>query len=120
MPSALAKAIDSDEVLQGSLAIYWLSQAGFVLKGPSGKVVYIEPYISDVVESRFGFKRMMACPISADEVNADLVICTHEHLDHMDPDALPVIAKNPRVRFAGPIECSLSRWASQKNAASYL
>ena len=105
MPSTLAKAIDSDEIPQGSLAIYWLSQAGFVFKSPSAKIVYIDPYLSDVVERRFGFKRMMACPISAEEVNADLVICTHEHLDHMDPDALPIVAKNPRVRFAGPIEC---------------
>ena len=105
MPSALAKAIESDEVPQGSLAIYWLSQAGFVFKSPSAKIVYIDPYLSDVVERRFGFKRMMACPISAEEVNADLLICTHEHLDHMDPDALPIVARNPRVRFAGPIEC---------------
>src|ERR1700680_1200836 len=105
MQSALAKAIDRDEVQQGCLAIYWLSQAGFVFKSPSGKVVYIDPYFSDVVERRFGFKRMMACSIAAEEVDADLIICTHEHLDHMDTDALPVVAKNPKVRLAGPIEC---------------
>ena len=105
MPSALAKAIDTDQVPPGCLAVYWLAQAGFVFKGPSGKVVYIDPYFSDVVERLFGFKRMMSCPISAQEVNADLIICTHEHLDHMDIDALPAVAENPRVRFAGPIEC---------------
>jgi len=105
MPSTLAKVIDNDEVEQDCLAIYWLSQAGFVFKSPSGKIVYIDPYFSDVVERMFGFKRMMACPISVEEVNADLIICTHEHLDHMDIDALPVVAKNSRARFAGPIEC---------------
>jgi len=105
MASTLAAAIDTDKVGQDCLAIYWLSQAGFVFKSPSGKVVYIDPYFSEVVERLFGFKRMMACPISASEVNADLIICTHEHLDHMDIDALPVLAKNTRVRFAGPIEC---------------
>ena len=105
MPSTLAKLIDTDEVEQDCLAIYWLSQAGFVFKSPSGKIVYIDPYFSDVVERMFGFKRMMACPISVEEVNADLIICTHEHLDHMDIDALPVVAKNSRARFAGPIEC---------------
>jgi L-ascorbate 6-phosphate lactonase len=53
----------------------------------------------------FGFKRMMQCPIAVEEVAADLVVCTHEHLDHMDIDALPVLAANPRTHFAGPIEC---------------
>ena len=105
MPSTLARVIATDEVEQDCLAIYWLSQAGFVFKSPSGKIVYIDPYFSDVVERMFGFKRMMACPISVEEVNADLIICTHEHLDHMDIDALPVVAKNSRARFAGPIEC---------------
>src|SRR5262249_11955474 len=35
----------------------------------------------------------------------DLVVCTHEHLDHMDTDALPTLAANTRTQFAGPIEC---------------
>jgi L-ascorbate 6-phosphate lactonase len=105
MQAALARKIANDNVQPGYLAIYWLSQAGFVLKSPSGKIVYIDPYLSDVVERMFGFKRMMVCPISAEEVVADLIVCTHEHLDHMDIDALPVVSNNPRVRFAGPIEC---------------
>jgi L-ascorbate 6-phosphate lactonase len=105
MPSTLAKKIETEKVHEGSLAIYWLSQAGFVFKSPSEKIVYIDPYFSDVVERVFGFKRMMPCPISPEEVNADLIVCTHEHLDHMDIDALPAVSNNPRVRFAGPIEC---------------
>jgi L-ascorbate metabolism protein UlaG (beta-lactamase superfamily) len=48
---------------------------------------------------------MMACPISPEEVVADLVVCTHEHLDPLDTDALPVVAKNSQTQFAGPIEC---------------
>jgi L-ascorbate 6-phosphate lactonase len=32
---------------------------------------------------------------------------THEHADHLDPDAVPVIARNnPRCRFAGPAGCA--------------
>jgi len=34
------------------------------------------------------------------------VILTHEHTDHLDPDALPVIARNnPICRFAAPVGC---------------
>ncbi len=103
--TALASDIRETSVESGGLAIFWLAQAGFVFKNGEGKVVYVDPYLSDVVERSFGFKRMMACPIRADEVAADLVVCTHEHLDHMDTDAIPVIARNTAARFAGPSEC---------------
>lgn len=101
----LGRAIEADKVEPGCVAIYWLSQAGFVLKSSSGKVIYVDPYFSDVVERTFGFKRMMMCPIAPEEVVADLIACTHEHLDHMDTDALPLIANCPRTQFAGPSEC---------------
>jgi L-ascorbate 6-phosphate lactonase len=104
MPNT-AEAIACRTVAPGELAIYWLSQAGFAFKSSSGEVVYIDPYFSDVVERLIGFKRMMRCPIAAEQANADLVICTHEHLDHMDTDALPILGKNLTTRFAGPVEC---------------
>ena len=104
MPS-VAETIVQRKVNAGELAIYWLCQAGFAFKSNSNEVVYIDPYFSDVVERLIGFKRMMACPVLAEDANADLIVCTHEHLDHMDTDALPVLARNPRTQFAGPIEC---------------
>ncbi len=103
--SSLAKTIATCQVPQRSLALYWLCQAGFACKTSAGQIVYIDPYLSEVVERLVGFKRMMACPIQTEEVVADLIICTHEHLDHMDTDALPALARNPRTHFAGPIEC---------------
>lgn len=102
---SLAENVARRKVGPGQLGIYWLGQAGFVFKNCAGRIVYIDPYFSDVVERIVGFKRMMPCPIAAERVQADLVVCTHEHLDHMDTDALPVLARNPRTRFAGPIEC---------------
>jgi len=99
------EAIRDCRVSRGQLAIYWLCQAGFAFKSSSSELVYIDPYFSDVVERVVGFKRMMACPIPADQANADFVVFTHEHLDHMDTDALPILAKNPKTEFAGPIEC---------------
>jgi L-ascorbate 6-phosphate lactonase len=104
MPS-LADTIAQRKVAAGELAIYWLCQAGFAFKSSANEVVYIDPYFSDVVERLIGFKRMMTCPVRAEEANADLVVCTHEHLDHMDTDALPVVARNSRTHFTGPIEC---------------
>lgn len=101
----LVQAIKDSKPQANQLALFWLAQAGFAFKSGSGQVVYIDPYLSDVVERLIGFKRMMSCPIAAEEVVADLVICTHEHLDHMDTDALPVLARAGGVHFAGPVEC---------------
>jgi L-ascorbate 6-phosphate lactonase len=103
--SQLAAAIANRDVPERSLAIYWLCQAGFAFKTSRGQIIYIDPYLSDVVERVVGFKRMMPSPIASADVVADLIICTHEHLDHMDTDALPIIAQNPRTHFAGPVEC---------------
>jgi L-ascorbate metabolism protein UlaG (beta-lactamase superfamily) len=100
-----AQKVRERKVGTGELAIYWLSQAGFVFKSSANKIVYVDVYFSEVVERAFGFKRMMTCPIAAEEVEADLIVCTHEHLDHMDTEALPVIAERTNTHFSGPVEC---------------
>jgi L-ascorbate 6-phosphate lactonase len=101
----LSKRLREREVPAGNIAIYWLCQAGFALKTSASTVVLIDPYLSDVVERVIGFKRLTLAPFQAEEVEVDLVLCTHEHLDHMDIDALPVLAKASRTHFAGPVEC---------------
>ena len=86
--------------------MWWLGQAGFVFKTPAGQIVYADPYLSDAVERLHGFKRLSLAPIAAEEVRADLLVMTHEHTDHLDPDSIPVIARgNSQCRFAGPIGC---------------
>jgi L-ascorbate 6-phosphate lactonase len=93
-------------VPEKSLAVWWLAQAGFVFKTAKGKVVVLDPYLSDAVERLCGFKRLSLSPISAEEVRADLIVFSHEHPDHLDPDAVPIIARNcPACRFAGPSGC---------------
>ena len=102
----LAEQIQRTTAPHGSVALWWLAQAGFVFKNDSGKVIYLDPYLSNVVEKAFGFKRLSLAPIEAEEVRAHWVINSHEHLDHLDTEALPIIAQNnPRCRFAGPKSC---------------
>ena len=89
-----------------SLGLWWLGQAGFAFKTPAGKVVYLDPYLSEAAERLHGFKRLSLPPVLAEEVRADLVVLTHEHTDHLDPGALPIIARNnPICRFAAPAGC---------------
>lgn len=105
MTVSLRESLMAD-VPRGAVRMWWLAQAGFAFKTPRGKIVYADPYLSDAAERLHGFKRLSLAPIAAEEVRTDLVILTHEHTDHLDPDALPVIARNnPECRFAAPIGC---------------
>jgi L-ascorbate 6-phosphate lactonase len=93
-------------VPQNAIAIWWLGQAGFALKSAAGTTVYVDPYLSDVAERLFGFKRLAYPPIDAEEVRTDWLVLTHEHADHLDPDAVPVFVRNnPKCRFAAPEGC---------------
>ncbi len=94
------------KVPDASLAIWWLGQAGFAFKTPQGRTVYVDPYLSDAVERLHGFRRLSLAPLTAEEVRVDVFVLTHEHTDHLDPDALPIIARNnPSARFAAPAGC---------------
>ena len=102
----LAEEIAAAEVPRESVRLWWLGQAGFAFKTPSGKVIYVDPYLSDAVERMFGFKRLSPPAVTSEEVRADLVLITHEHADHLDPDAIPIIAKNnPACQFVAPEGC---------------
>ncbi len=110
MANTLAATIRETQVEPGSLAIFWLAQAGFVYKIPSGKIIYVDPYLTDSVhrqlaEVAYGFKRIMMSPLAPEEVEADWVVCTHSHPDHLDLDLIPTLAGNGRTRFAGAPDC---------------
>jgi L-ascorbate 6-phosphate lactonase len=103
----LAKDIAGSRVPARAVRLWWLGQAGFALKTPTGRVAYLDPYLSDAAARLHGFKRLSLPAILADQVQADLIVLTHEHTDHLDPDALPVIARaNPGCRFAAPAGCT--------------
>lgn len=120
MTTKLTEEIARVRVPRRAVRLWWLGQAGFAFKTAAGRVVYADPYLSDAVERLHGFKRLSLPAIAAEDVKADLVVLSHEHTDHLDPDAIPVIAaNNPACRFAAPTGCeaelkkagvSASRW----------
>jgi L-ascorbate 6-phosphate lactonase len=107
---SFAKRVSETQVEPGSVAIFWLAQAGFVFKTPDGTIIYSDPYLTNYVERvlpeyGFGFKRIMASLIESEEVDADYVTSTHLHQDHFDADAVPILMKNPRIHFMGAPDC---------------
>ena len=84
---------------------WWLGGTGFVFKTPAGTQVYIDPYLTNCVSSIFGVERGFDAPIRAEDARPDLVIATHWHEDHLDPEGIPIIAKHSTARFMGPPSC---------------
>lgn len=103
--SDLTMKIEEMKVEKDSLAIFWLSQGSFVFKTEHGKIIYIDPYLSNSVGRVYGQKRLVPIPIPPEEVRADSVVITHDHLDHLDPDTILPLSKVCDARFLGPLSC---------------
>lgn len=86
----------------GELAIFWLGQAGFLIKNSKGKALVLDPYLTNCVERLSGHKRLMASVLEPEELIADVYLCTHSHDDHLDVDAAPIIMKNSNTTLLGP------------------
>ena len=102
---ALKDSILKTRILPGQIAVFYLAQAGFCFQTAPGVLVCMDPYFSDCCEREFGFKRLIRPVIDTKELKADIFVTTHSHFDHLDIDALPVIAKNPDTFFIGSPDC---------------
>lgn len=87
---------------------WWLGQAGFLLQTKEVRVL-VDPYLSDALAKKYAGKplphiRMAPAPVAAAALrDVDAVFSTHGHSDHLDPEALGIIARNnPHCRFIVP------------------
>lgn len=94
---SIVAQIEQRSVPPRALGIWWLGQASFVIKG-SGTIIYIDPYLAPDPH------RLVPPPFSPDEAPAgDLVLCTHDHSDHVDHVTLPALARSsPRAKIVIP------------------
>jgi L-ascorbate metabolism protein UlaG (beta-lactamase superfamily) len=82
--------------------VIWLGQSGFLFES-RGEKLLIDPFYSDIVEQKEGFKRLMQAPIPIEGLDPSVIFITHNHLDHFDPIALPEIhAFYPTIPIIGP------------------
>ena len=87
---------------EGEVAIFWLSQNSYVIKTSGGTVFAIDPYLSRDKRYRYVHPEP---PVKPEEFDVHYIFCTHDHLDHMDPASLPIIARTyPDTLFFGPCE----------------
>ncbi len=93
----------------GGVRLRGLGQAGVAVEG-GGRRLLIDPYLSDWLE-RPGpanpepVTRARPAPVAPEEIEPpDLVLCTHEHPDHLDPGTVAVLARrSPATTFVVPL-----------------
>lgn len=86
----LLQEIEKQMIPEDKLHIYFMGQSGYVLK-TYDSTIYIDPYLSDYIENPSGLNdkkmvRNFPPPFDPEMItNCDAIICTHAHVDHMDP-----------------------------------
>ncbi len=83
--------------------IFWIGQSGFVLRGRKTSII-IDPYFSNsVAKIKPEYERIMPVDDGFLKGRYGLLLFTHSHLDHTDPETVETIVRfNPRIILAGP------------------
>jgi L-ascorbate 6-phosphate lactonase len=84
-------------VASEAVALSWLGQSGFIVRTATTTAL-IDPFLSS------GHNREYPTPLEPERAGAvDVVLCTHEHVDHFDAESAPAIAAaSPRAVFVVP------------------
>ena len=71
------------------MKITWLGQAGLLIE-TEGLKIMVDPYLSDSVV-KVNPKNYRRIPVDERflDIKPDVLICTHNHLDHVDPETSP-------------------------------
>lgn len=93
---------------KGKTWLFWLGQAGFVIKSATGKLLGIDLYLSECVEpveGHVGYHRLMPQILDPAELEFDIIIATHFHRDHFDIDAIPHLMSNGKTKLFCAHDC---------------
>jgi L-ascorbate 6-phosphate lactonase len=82
------------------MKIRWIGQNGYQLKTANSEIL-IDPYLSDIVNRYEGRERLVPCAIDPKTIRVDAVVCTHNHIDHLDPDAAEEMPVDQRFITTG-------------------
>ena len=100
------------------MKVTWLGQAGLLFESDEGMTVMVDPYLSNSVEKvePHNYRRK---PIDTRflDMQPDVMIFTHNHLDHYDPETAPVyFNRDKKMTVLAPA----SAWAvARKNGGGH-
>ena len=90
-------SIDCCEADEKKIVFWWLGQMGYVIK-LAGCTIYADAFLSETDD------RLFPPALRAEKItNADIVMGSHDHLDHIDHETWKAIAKaSPQAVFVLP------------------
>ncbi|HLV36994.1 MAG TPA: MBL fold metallo-hydrolase [Spirillospora sp.] len=94
-------------IASGTIGVWPLGQSGYALKNAHGEIIYIDPYLTETISplSYIMHTRLIPPVVEADAgVDVAAVLLTHDHLDHLDPNSVVMLAEQPGTRFYGSSE----------------
>ena len=114
----LPRAIESAD--PDGVAIWYLGCNGFVLKGNEGTTIFIDPYVGLGDPPRT--VRMIPVPFDpADVAEADAILATHEHTDHVHgPSQAPILERTGATFYAPDDSLAVAReesWTEEWDVA---
>lgn len=83
--------------------LQWLGQSGYRIWDGDTEIL-LDPYLSHSVEHAVGRTRLLPIFPAPEQLNPSVILCTHDHLDHLDPDTLEVIP-NKGIPILAPDNC---------------
>ncbi|NIB99303.1 MBL fold metallo-hydrolase [Halobacterium sp. R2-5] len=91
------------------VAVWYLGCNGFVLKGSDGTTLFVDPYLGTGDPPRT--TRMIPVPFNPRDVTeADAVLATHEHTDHVHgPSQAPILAETGAAFYAPDDSVAVAR-----------
>ena len=94
------------------MKITWLGQAGLLFEYGNIKIM-IDPYLSDSV-AKVNPKNYRRAPLNKElfDIEPDIMIFTHDHLDHYDPETAPVFLAEGRKNMT--VLCPCSVWSKAR------
>jgi len=94
---ALAVALSGSMLLaqSGKVEVHWLGQAAFKITTPTGKVIVLDPFLTQNPKTPADYKDL------AKLGNVDLILIIHGHGDHVG-DVKELAARNSGAKVYGP------------------
>lgn len=100
-PADLLQQIDAAAVEPGSIALWHTGGAGYVMRTP-GTTIYVDPFCGESLDPGTWVRALPPAFDPGRVQRCDLIMSTHEHFDHCDPNALGPLREVTTAAFAGP------------------
>lgn len=89
------------------LKIKYIGQCGFIVTSEDNSLrIAFDPVLNDITDSSGNTIRCYPPVIPCEELNADYIFCSHDHIDHLAEETLLQVSKiSPETKYIVPNGC---------------